>query len=433
MLALEQLDDKQREAVDKCIDTSRRITAVTGPAGSGKTTIMRLAVQALQDAGYTCVLVAPTGKAARRIREATGLPAMTIHMLLEYTAPQDINPKTGKPFGATYPRRDKENPIEADFIFGDEYAMVPHELHRNLLDAFKPGACLRAFGDIMQLPPIEAPHLADKQTPFAYLLARFDGVTLTQVHRQAEDSDILTNAQRILRGLSPSNKPDFRMIITHKELTPVAALESVLDACDWTALNNQIITPSNKSWIGTHKLNQLVQNILMESDRPTIPVPRRKFQGKQFDPDIHVGVGDKVIMTKNWYGLECLDGTMGVMNGETGRVIEISDLHEIVVDFEDRICRIPPALQVVWNNRVSVVFPQYDLLLAYAVTTHKAQGSEYDHVAYILDKSVTQMLNRRNLYTGITRARHKVFFITDMRSLGLAVTTKEPRPMYNGG
>lgn len=429
MLELENLDEKQREAVDKCIDVGRRITAVTGPAGSGKTTIMRLAVQAVEDAGYTCALVAPTGKAARRIREATGLPAMTIHMLLEYTAPQDINPKTGKPFGATYPRRDKDNPLDVDFVFADEYAMVPHELHRNLLDAFKPGARLRAFGDIMQLPPIEVPTLADKPTPFKFLLDRFAGVYLEKVHRQSEDSDILANAQRILKGLAPGNKPDFRMMITHKELTPIAALESILDVCDWSALNNQIITPSNKSWIGTHKLNQLVQNIIMPDDRMTIPVPRRKYQGKQFDPDIHVGVGDKVIMTKNWYGLECADGSMGVFNGEVGKVIEISDLHEIVVDFEDRICRVPPALQVVWNNRVSVVYPQEDLHLAYAVTTHKAQGSEYEQIVYLMDKSVTVMLNRRNLYTGITRARSKVTLITDMRSLGLAVTTKEPRPM----
>lgn len=432
-LVLEQLDEKQRLAVERALDVKRRIAAITGPAGSGKTTIMRFVYNALCEAGYNPVIVAPTGKAARRVREATGAPARTIHMLLEYTAPREINPKTGKPFGATFPRRTRENPIEYDVVLSDEYAMVNQELHRNLLDAFPPGCRLIVFGDVSQLPPIETnAALAAKPTAFQDLLTRFDGVHLERVHRQSGDSGILSNAQRILKGSSPQNKPDFKMIITDRPIDAMTGdlhpdWQAALDEADFASLRNQILTPSNKSWVGTHKLNALLQGLLMPEDRMTIDVPRRVYQGKQFDPPLRLGVGDKVVMTKNWYDLECSDGTLGVFNGEVGKVIEITDLHEIVIDFEDRTCSIPPAIQVVWNNKVMVVQPQCDLYLAYALTTHKAQGSEYEHVIYVINKSVQIMLNRKNLYTAITRARKKVTLIADMRSLSLAVTNKEPR------
>jgi exodeoxyribonuclease V alpha subunit len=430
---LEQLDTLQRTAVERALDVKRRITATTGPAGSGKTTVMRFIYEQLVEAGYNPVICAPTGKAARRVREATGAPAMTIHMLLKYTAPQDINPKTGKPYGATFPRHTRENPIEYDCVICDEYAMVPHELHRNLLDAFPPGCRLIVFGDISQLPPIETnATLAAKPTAFQDLLTRFEGVYLERVHRQAGDSGILSNAQRILKGASPQKKSDFNMIITDRPIDAMTGdlhpdWQATLDEADFASLRNQVLTPSNKSWVGTHKLNALLQGLLMPDGRATIDVPRRSYQGKTFDPPLRVGVGDKVVMTKNWYDLECEDGSKGLFNGEVGKVIEITDLHEIVVDFEDRICRIPPAVQVVWNNKVLVLCPQQDLYLAYAMTTHKAQGSEYEHVIYVINKSVQIMLNRKNLYTAITRARKKVTLIADMRSLSLAVTNKEPR------
>ena len=127
-ITLEQFDEKQKLAVERALDISRRIAAVTGPAGSGKTTIMRTIYEKLRENGYNPVLAAPTGKAARRIREATGAPAMTIHALLQYTAPRDINPRTGKPYGTTLPRRTRENPIEYDTVIADEYAMVNQEL-----------------------------------------------------------------------------------------------------------------------------------------------------------------------------------------------------------------------------------------------------------------------------------------------------------------
>lgn len=424
-ITIENLDPQQQLAVERGLDTKRRIVAITGPAGSGKTTILRFINEALEDAGYVGAIAAPTGKAARRIREATGQPAQTLHALLKYTAPTEIDPKTGKPFGATFPRVDRQNPLEVDYVIVDEYAMVTQELHRNLIDAFKAGCRLIVFGDISQLPPIESvAAIAAKPTAFQDLLTRFEGVTLERVHRQVGDSGILYNAQRVLKGAAPQNRPDFKMLVTEK---PIDNLIEQLEFADYTSLRNQIITPGNKSWIGTHNLNAMLQAALMPPGRFTMKVPRRSYNGKVFDPTIHVGVGDKVAMTKNWYDLECSNGTFGVFNGEVGTVIEISELDEIVVDFEDRICRIPPAVQVEWNNRVMVAYPQNDLYLAYAVTTHKAQGSEYDNVIYVLNKSLIAMMNRKNLYTAITRAREKVTLITDARSLSMSILVKEPK------
>jgi exodeoxyribonuclease V alpha subunit len=421
-ITLEQLDDKQRLAVEQGLDVSKRISAVAGPAGSGKTTIMRMIYNGLTEAGYTVKLAAPTGKAAKRIREATGLPAGTLHMLLEYTRPLEIDEKTGKPFGDTFPRRTKENPLECDAVIGDEYMMVNHELHRNLIDALQSGARLIVLGDVSQLPPIESsPILAQKPAPFKILLDKFNGIYLDKVHRTADDSGILLNAQRILGGTAPMPNTDFTRIITDK---PVDELVAALDKADYTALNNQIITPANKSWVGTLKLNATLQTVLMDNDRHTISLPRNKWDASNA---VRVGVGDKVIMTKNWYDLDCEDGSKGVFNGEVGKVIEVSDVEEVVIDFDDRICRIPPAVQLVYNNKVTVGYPQRDIHLAYAVTTHKAQGSEYDHIVYVLNKSMLAMMNRKNMYTALTRARKHATLITDMASLSMSVTTKEPK------
>jgi ATP-dependent exoDNAse (exonuclease V) alpha subunit len=239
------------------------------------------------------------------------------------------------------------------------------------------------------------------------------------VHRQAADSGILFNAQRVLKGLAPQQRDDFVMTITDK---PIDAVIDAVGHADFASLDNQIITPINRSWIGTVKLNQTLQNVLMDSNRPTINLPRNKWDKQQ----LRIGVGDKVIMTKNWYDMPCEDGSSGVFNGETGIVTEISDVEEVVVDFGDRVCRIPPAMQTVYQNNVMVVYPQRDLYLAYVVTTHKAQGSEYKNVIYVLNKSAAAALNRRNMYTALTRARDHVRFITDMGSLSMSLTRKEP-------
>lgn len=424
-----QLDELQQVSVNTALDTTKRVVATTGPAGSGKTTIMRLVYTALIDAGYNPVIVAPTGKAARRVREATGYKASTIHMLLEYTRPAEIDEKTGKPYGITFPRRNREKPLTNDVVMADEYAMVNAELHRSLVDAMPPGARLIVYGDVAQLPPIENnPIAASEPTPFTKLLTKFGGITLEKIHRTAEDSGILVSAQRILAGRSPASNDAFLQLITD---TPIDALIDAIynqqgdaEVSDYATLRSQIITPGNKSWVGTVKLNVMLQDILNpDKGQPSLTLERNKWDKQPYK----ARVGDKVILTKNWYDLDCEDGTKGVFNGETGIITEISDIGEVVVDFEDRICRIPPVIQLVYQGNVSVGFPQRDLYPAFAITTHKAQGSEYQNVIYVMNKSLFGTLNRPNLYTGVTRARKHVTLITDMRALSVSLTTKTQR------
>lgn len=420
-VGIDQLDAKQRLSITKSLDTDRRIAATSGPAGSGKTTIMRFVYDKLRDNGYDPVIAAPTGKAARRVREATGIPARTIHMLLEYTKPGDLDDK-GKPIYESYPRRSRLLRLDHDNVICDEYAMVNHELHRNLIAALPNGGRLITFGDMMQLSPIEnSALLAAKPTPFNDLLTRFDGVYLDTVHRQAEGSGILDNCQRILRGVAPTKRDDFALHITDR---PIDALRSLLNTADYTRLDNQIITPSNKSWIGTLKLNDMLQAELLPSSAEFFALPRHKWDTHP----LSIALGDKVVMNKNHYGISCSDGMQGVFNGEVGRVIAFDDEDGVVIDFEDRVATIPAAMEVAIGYKVFVAYPQRDLALAYALTTHKCQGSEYQHVTYVANRSVTLMLNRRNLYTGVSRARKHVNLISDMRGLSISLSVKEQRP-----
>lgn len=132
-------DPVQREAMALCCDLDKRLVSVTGPAGTGKTTIMRQVYDTLTEHGYSVALAAPTGKAAKRIRELTGIPAMTLHRLLEYTSPGEIDPETGKPSFISFPRRNQERPLDYDVVIVDEYSMVNRDLHRNLMDAIGSG------------------------------------------------------------------------------------------------------------------------------------------------------------------------------------------------------------------------------------------------------------------------------------------------------
>ncbi len=150
-----QFDDSQLKAIGACCNIERRVVAITGEAGTGKTTIIQNVYETLSARGHNVVLCAPTGKAAKRITEATGIAARTLHRLLEYPHPGEVDDKTGKTLITTDPKKDRINPIEFDVVICDEYAMVNVELHRNLLDALPNGGIIRMFGDANQLQPIE--------------------------------------------------------------------------------------------------------------------------------------------------------------------------------------------------------------------------------------------------------------------------------------
>jgi len=416
-------DELQQRAIDACCDVDKRIVAVTGKAGTGKTVIMREVAKRLRDAGYEVQSSAPTGKASKRIREATGLLAMTNHRMLGYGTPVEMeveDNKTGKKklikisTGPTYTRR---HPMPYDTILCDEYAMVNQEINRNLIDALKGGARICMFGDVNQLKPIEENKKLDEQpSAFQNALSKFGGIALDTIHRHDEGSGIARNGALILQGRVPRPSDDFSLRATDR---PVADVQEFVALCSeqghsYADTNHQIVTCMNKSWVGTQKLNLVIQAMFWKRSEPFIDLPRWKQLGKD-QPPIRVQIGSKVVYTANTYDL-LGDGTGDefAFNGEVGIInnIDYSD-GSVEIDFGDRVVRIPPLLIVVKNDgTVMEQDPRCNIDHAYVLTTHKMQGSEVQHVCYVINRHTMWAQSRRNFYTAITRAREHctVFF-----------------------
>ena len=405
-----KFDETQAKAIGACCDISRRIVPVTGAAGTGKTTILENVYKTLKARGHQVVLCAPTGKAAKRIQEATGIPARTIHRLLEYPHPGERDEKTGKTLISTDPKRDRQNPIDYDTVLVDEYAMVNVELHRNLIDALPHGGIIRMFGDANQLQPIEtSKRIQAEPSSFLKMLSKYDGIRLTNIHRQKEDSNIIANANRIVLGGMPIRKPDFSIQMTSE---PVETVQGFVQDClangiDYGIIQNQMITPTKVGWVGTEALNGCIQNLLHPTSKPYTEVERHKWNDQDY---MRMYEGDKVIYTSNNYPLE-------VFNGETGVIKSLNADASITVDLGDRELDIPVSLEMEGKGGMYYMNPQKDLDLAYVITTHKAQGSEYNRVCYIMNSSRSWLLNRKNLYTAVTRAKEHVHIITDQKSL----------------
>lgn len=413
-------DEQQSLAIRACLDIARRVVPITGPAGTGKTSIIRVVADKLQDAGYTVALAAPTGKAARRIREATGIQAQTFHRLLEFTNPGEPDPKTGKAITSSFPMRDRTKPIDADVIIGDEYSMASKQIHADIVSAIKPGGRLLVFGDENQLQPIEEGANAKGPSRFIELIHKFDGIKLATVHRTGNGSGIADNARRVLRGMAPVKRDDFTMVYTSQ---PVQEVLSHLKGKEdlYRTPEYQIITPTNISWVGTYKLNVAVQSQLQPHSRGWFELMRSEWDSKR---PVRVRVGDKVVVNKNLYNINTNDGMMGVFNGETGIILSISPTGEIELDLGDRIAILPQVMSIDMGDKVTrMIYPHRELALAYVLTTHKVQGSEYKGIVYVQNKSQTMVLNRSNLYTGITRARETAHVITDMASMAKACST----------
>ena len=415
-----ELDVEQQAAVELCMNIENRIVSVTGPAGTGKTTILKTVYKNFVESGYTVALAALAGKAAKRINEVTGFPATTIHRLLEFSHPGEPDPETGKYYIESLPKYNKRRPLPHDVIFIDEAAMVNQQLYRDILDAMKPGSIVRWFGDVNQLAPIEENEVLRKQpSPFYNLLhsKHFPAKRLSKLHRQGEGSDIAVNAGRILLGLVPVRKPEFEIIITSDPISSLRkVIESNLDRCDFQSINNQIITPQNKSMVGTVALNAMLQPMFHESMAGSYPLPRNKpFKGQKVQ-DCWVRVGDKVIWTKNDYNLF-------IFNGESGIIRGITNDGTLEIDFGDRSVVVPTSVTYNKYGKELHYDPRVNLELAYAVTTHKSQGSEYEHVVYLITRSHFAMLNRSNFYTAVTRARKFVWVITDGTAMMTATNT----------
>ena len=384
------LDELQREAIKEAIKNG--VSIITGGPGTGKTTTINTLIKYFEDCGLDIVLAAPTGRAAKRMTEATGYEAKTLHRLLELNgSPDDDN--TVANF-----TRNESNPIEADVIIIDEMSMVDIFLFHALLKAVMPGSTLIMVGDADQLPSVGPGQvLKDLIESKCFPVTR-----LEKIFRQEGSGDIVLNAHRINKGQSISfdNKSrDFfflerdnteRILANMVELI-TRMLPGYVDA---DPFDIQVLTPTRKGLLGVESMNNYLR------DRLNPPDPRKKeylFRETLFRE------GDKVMQIKNNYQAEWeivgkynipIDAGTGVFNGDMGRIKEISEpFSNLIVEFDD-------------GRRVTYPFSDLDELeLAYAITVHKSQGSEYAAVVMPVMTGPRQLLNRNLLYTGVTRAK----------------------------
>ena len=387
-----ELAPQQAEAVRRA--ASEKLLVVTGGPGTGKTTIIRAVLAVHQRMKAEVLLAAPTGRAAKRMSEASGHEAKTVHRLLEY------NPMAGG-FG-----RNPQRPLDCDLLVVDEASMLDTYLTHHLLKAVPPKAALILVGDVNQLPSVGAGQvLGDVIASGAASLVR-----LTQIFRQAEASSIVVAAHRINRGLMPESRPDRDLddfyFIERRE--PAEALATILELVGRRIPERfgldpvedvQVLSPMHRGLAGASNLNFELQKAL----NPAAEHIDRA--GQRF------GRGDKVMQIRNNYDKE-------VFNGDIGRIARLDRVREeVIVEFDGR----------------SVAYEYADLdelVPAYAVSVHKSQGSEYPAVVFPVLSQHHIMLQRNLIYTGVTRGRKLVVLVGDRRALARAVANNQTRHRY---
>ncbi len=390
------LAPSQREAATLAL--SCKLTVITGGPGVGKTTLVNAILAILRAKEVRVALAAPTGRAARRLSESTGLEARTIHRLLE------INPASGE-F-----RRHAGNPLAADLVVLDEASMIDVPLMRALLRAVAPAAALLVVGDVDQLPSVGPGQvLADLITSGAFPVVR-----LSEVFRQARESRIILAAHRINRGLMPEAEipgepTDFHFIqvaepeeIRRKLVSLVA--ERIPKGFGLDPIQGiQVLSPMQRGALGARALNLALQEVLNSAPPEA---PRVDRYGSTFS------AGDKVMQVENDYERDVFNGDLGVV-----RAVDLEE-GELAVEFDGR--------------EVRYSFAELDeLQLAYAISIHKSQGSEYPAVVIPLATQHYTMLARNLLYTAITRGRRLVVVLGQKRALAIAVHTAGDRRRFS--
>ena len=384
------LDDLQQKAVLNAV--TEGISIITGGPGTGKTTTIKAIIHYFEKEGLDFALAAPTGRAAKRMTEATGYEASTIHRLLELNGAL-----TDSKDDAVF-ERNEDNPLEVDAIIIDEMSMVDIFLFKSLLSALPNGARLVLVGDADQLPSVGPGQvLKDLIESGVFKLTR-----LEKIYRQEGTGDIVLNAHRINKGEEiEANKgsKDFYFIERAKAEKVLLNTEELITKSlpPYTGVKPfdiQVLTPMRKGILGVISLNKYLQNAL----NPASSDKKEHMYGDNLFRE-----GDKVMQIKNNYKATWevlgkydipVDSGTGVFNGDMGRVIKINTvLSEVEVEFDDK-------------RRVTYPFANLDELeLAYAITIHKSQGSEYDTVIIPILSGPKQLLNRNLLYTGVTRAK----------------------------
>lgn len=408
------LDEHQVTAVKEAVRNGLLI--ITGGPGTGKTTTINTIIRYFESEGMDIFLAAPTGRAAKRMSETTGFEARTIHRMLELNGGME---------GSAGFERNETNPLETDVIIIDEMSMVDISLMTSLLKAIVAGTRLILVGDVNQLPSVG---------PGSVLKDIIDSgacnvVKLTKIFRQASESDIIVNAHKINRGeeVTLDNKSmDFFFLKRYDADVIISVTLQLIKQklprfVNATPYDIQVLTPMRKGLLGVERLNGILQQYM----NPPEKGKREKEVGSTLFRE-----GDKIMQTRNNYQLEweirskyglTIDKGTGVFNGDMGVIREINDYTEIVtVEFEEgRMVEYPFKLLE-------------ELELAYAITIHKSQGSEYPAVVIPLLSGPAMLMNRNLLYTAVTRARKCVTLVGNDVTFQQMIQNTSQQKRYSG-
>ncbi len=412
-----ELDEKQRLAVLEAVHHG--IFILTGGPGTGKTTTINAIIKYFELEGLDILLAAPTGRAAKRMTEATGYEAQTIHRMLEIDGNVESE-NSGVKF-----QRNEQNPLEADVVIIDEMSMVDIFLMNALLRAIQEGTRLILVGDINQLPSVGPGNvlgdmIASKKFPI---------IMLTKIFRQASLSDIVVNAHKVQKGQEVSldnHSKDFLFLKRDEPSKVINAMitlirEKLPAYVEADKMEIQVLTPMRKGMLGVERLNEILQEYINPSS------------GQKREKEINGTIfreGDKVMQIKNNYQMEwkvlgrnriVVDKGIGIFNGDVGVIRTMNTYSETMdVEFED-------------GKTVEYSFKQADELeLAYAVTIHKSQGSEYPAVVLPMLGGPKMLMNRNLLYTAITRARRCVCVVGMKESFDEMVRNVNEMKRYSG-
>ena len=417
------LSDKQKEAINAVND--HNVSIITGGPGTGKTTIIKSIIHIYEAKGNKVVLCAPTGRAAKRITETTGEEASTLHRLLEIGKfDEDIYLKKKDEYQGT--------PIDADLVIVDEMSMVDMFLMNYLVSSLYKGTKLILVGDSDQLPSVGPGSVLKDLIESEKIIT----IHLDKVFRQAAKSQIVVNAHRVNEGeyflpkedLEEDSKQDFFVI---NEANQEKMLYQVLSLCtgrlqnygDYDFFKNiQILTPTKKGMLGTKELNSYLQNALNPEDR---------FKGEKKANGVIFRVGDRIMQVKNNYDItwerenvskaDGIEYGTGVFNGEIGTVLEIDEREKsVVIKFDDEKVAIYGYTDL------------EQLEHSYAITIHKAQGSEFDVVIMCIPKAAPVLLTRNLLYTGITRAKELLIIVGDKKIIEFMIQNIDSKKRNTG-
>lgn len=391
------LDTLQKNAVYQAVQNG--VTIITGGPGTGKTTTINTILQVLEEDGMDVLLAAPTGRAAKRMSETTGWEAQTIHRLLELNGGMDAEDKSGMHF-----ERNELQPLEADVVIIDEFSMVDIYLLHALLKAMVPGCRLIMVGDVNQLPSVGPGNVLRDMIHSGFC----NVVKLNQIFRQAAESQIVVNAHKINAGMEISldnqNRDFFHLerqnvqdIINVVIQLVMKNMPSYVNASPYDI---QVLTPMRKGELGVENLNRILQSYANPRREGKV---EREFHGVLFREQ------DKIMQIKNDYQIkwerknrfgDVFEEGTGVFNGDIGMIKRILESEETVeVEFEE-------------GKMVTYEFNQMDEMeLAYAITIHKSQGSEYPAVVLPILTGPRMLLNRNLLYTAVTRAKQCVTLV----------------------